>query len=277
MGESEISDGAKAGHQRWAPGALVLGASNVARCRPVLLQVAQERLASGGNGLTQIAVAGGHGRSYGLSSRILGRELTSLLRCRLWRELDLSALRLAALTDIGNDVMYGVETERIVGWVAEIIERLPRSAEIVLVAPPLETLERLSPALFLALRTLLFPSHRRSLQRALADVDALRRGLEQLADALAQDPTNRRMRFVDPPGAWYGFDPIHFRRRAWRAVWTTILGPPRSPQETPYLRRGWASSIALRAARPACFKLFGVQVLAAQPAVRRDRLEVAFY
>src|SRR5262249_60427806 len=40
----------------------------------------------------------------------------------------------------------------------------------------------------------------------------------------------RGARLVEPAAAWYGLDPIHFRRRARREVWAHVLPAPAGPE-----------------------------------------------
>ena len=66
-----------------------------------------------------ILAALGHGRGYGLESRVLGRRLPPILECGLWEALDRRppCETAALLTDIGNDLVLGAEPEQLIEWV----------------------------------------------------------------------------------------------------------------------------------------------------------------
>src|SRR5688572_25820972 len=90
------------------PRVVVLGASNVTRGISTIYETA--RLAVGGP--LDLYAAFGHGRSLGLHTRVLGRGLCGMLDAGLWRALgDATRPRdsFALLSDIGNDLLYGVD------------------------------------------------------------------------------------------------------------------------------------------------------------------------
>src|SRR5439155_11570702 len=94
---------------------VLLGASNLTLGFPMLVSELRAWLGSP----VEILCAHGHGRSYGLASRVLFRELPGIVECGLWRALASAPARptLALLTDVGNDIMYGRDVEEIAGWV----------------------------------------------------------------------------------------------------------------------------------------------------------------
>src|SRR5205807_2892952 len=103
-------------------------------------------------------------------------------------------------------------------------------ARVVMTALPLCSVTALSPARFLLLRSILFPtcrlSHATVLERAME--------LDRRLDALAAD---RGVQRVSPRPEWYGFDPIHLRRRCRPRAWEEIL-------------TGWAEGTATSRSAP---------------------------
>lgn len=194
---------------------VVLGASNIARGLASLVGVAQQELSADLDFLS----ASGHGRSYGLATRIPFRGLGSIVESGLWEGLALRP-RLpttALITDVGNDILYGQDAEQISDWVAVCLERLAEFApRLVLTELPLEVFRHVSPAKFLFFRTLMFPKSRLQLDRALATAEELNLRIQDLAARFGA-------RCVRPASRWYGFDPIHIRYTAYEAAWRTML------------------------------------------------------
>lgn len=238
---------------------VLLGASNLSRGLPTLLATARRAWSEP----LDVIAAAGRGRSYGLTSALLGRELTGLLPSALWQawherpDLPTSAL----VTDVGNDVMYGVPVDEILTWVEETLRRLgERGASTVVTALPMERLRRLNPRTYRALRTLLFPRNRDDFASALERAEAVDAGVRRLAKVYGAA-------LVDPSLDWYGFDPIHIRRRRWSAAWRTIVAAWRPPQAPPDVGVAPWSWIAAQLWRPAERRLFGMQQRRAQPCV----------
>lgn len=203
---------------------VLLGASNLTRGFATVLGVLKHRRSEP----LDVLAALGNGRSYGIYARLLGRGLTGILDCGLWPALDRrSPLPLTALiTDIGNDVMYGVPVPQILAWVEECLVRLQRhDANIVVTGLPTTNLPRLGARSFLVLRTVLFPGNRDTLADVTRRSEAVDAGVRELA---ARYGTT----FVEPPTHWYGFDPIHVRRHHWPTAWQTILAALHPSAET---------------------------------------------
>ena len=197
---------------------VALGASNLTRGFQTVVSTA--RAAWGPD--VEIVAAFGHGRSYGVHSRLVIRTLPGILESGLWRQLESSSAvpTRALITDIGNDILYGFSAEQTLAWAAEAVERLQKfTPDIVLTNLPLDSIRRLSPPKFLAFRSLLFPSCRLSF----GDVV---RTAEQLNDGLAALAAARSIQFFKLNPGWYGFDPIHMRPSHWRPAWQQILGGP---------------------------------------------------
>ena len=237
----------------------VLGASNVARGLPSLVSAVRQQTSGGP---LELLVAAGHGRAYGLETRVLGRSLPSLLECGIWSAFeglarDGGELREVVLTDIGNDLVYGVEPERLFACVQTCLERLPPIARVTVVAPPLESLATVSELRFTVLRTLFFPTHP-------VRWDALRDALAELVERLRTLRDDPRVRLVEPPGSWYGIDPIHHSRR-WRAeAWRRMLDASDSHRG---VKRAlaWGEVAQTLSARPESWRLFGIACSSRQP------------
>ena len=201
---------------------VALGASNLTRGFQTVVSTA--RAAWGPR--VEVLAALGHGRSYGARSQLVFRSLPGILECGLWSELESRphvATR-ALVTDVGNDILYGFSPEQTLAWVGEVLRRLRRVTEDIVVTDlPLASIRQLSRLKFLAFRSILVPSCRLSLPQVLERAELVNVGLAELSSAQSAKLTR-----LDP--AWYGFDPIHVRPSRWKVAWRQILGaqPPAS-------------------------------------------------
>jgi len=253
--------------RRW----VLLGASNITRGLATAVSIARETHRAP----LDLLAAIGNGRSYGWYARVLGRGLPGIIDCGLWRDLAARS-RLptsALLTDVGNDVMYGAKVDVILGWVEECLVRLAKyEAETVVTGLPLVNLRQIGPIRFQAFRTLLFPRNRDSLAQVTERAVAVDTGVRRLAERYGAT-------FVEPRGEWYGLDPIHYRRKQWRAAWGAILLRDRMAGDepanldsvsVPALDRSLFSWARTRLWMPEERWLFGIAQRRAQPSVVLD-------
>lgn len=100
---------------------VLVGASNLTRALATAVE-APEHICGRPN---RLLIAAGHGRSYGLYSRVLFRSLPGITQCGLWDKLRTGPTlpTFALLTDLGNDIAYGVSTGELIGWVRWCVER----------------------------------------------------------------------------------------------------------------------------------------------------------
>ena len=244
---------------------VLLGASNARRCLPAILASARAASAA------PVGLYGaiGHGRSYGSASSVLGRSIPGILESSLWAALEKGTPSppTAVLTDAGNDILYGFPVSRILAWARECVTRLEGlGARITVLGLPVETIERLGPARFLMLRSILFPSSRLPFGRVRDSVRELDHALRAMAE-------ERKARFVEPRGEWYGFDPIHIRLRNARSAWDEILGAGNAVRRLPPI-----TAFRVRLVRPERESFLGIERRHSQPALRlNDGSEISLY
>jgi hypothetical protein len=252
------------------PRAVLLGASNLIHGLPSAVAAARRAL---GGGPIEALAATGHGRSYGVWSSAGVRGLPGILDCGLWAALDRAvaaapgARTVALLTDVGNDIGYGHPPATVAGWVAECAARLAAAgAATVLTRLPLATLSRLPPWRFRLVAALLFPGRRHDFGEVLRRAEELDRRLVELA---ARD--GLRLAALEP--TWYrAYDGIHLRLRRLPDAWASTFGAAPAAPVPP------GDRLRILVARPARFTLAGVELGAAQPAVRlRDGTEVSLF
>jgi len=249
---------------------ILLGASNLAIHLPAVIATARMLWGSP----LDVMAALGHGRSYGMTSRVLGRELPGILECGLWRDLRQRppAPTAALVTDIGNDLLYGVPVEQVAAWVDECLQRLaPLTPTLIVTELPLESSQSLTPERFLLLRSIFFPRCRLTFEETLTHTVQLNARVQEIAARYGAA-------IIKPSLAWYGFDPIHIRRTRGARVWREILAPW-SPDAPPRPAR-WTLGqwIALRRLRPLERRLWGRLQQQPQPAGRLfDGTTVSLY
>lgn len=193
---------------------VVLGASNVSRGLARLVATTRARI----GGPVDLFVTAGHGRSYGVNSRVAARRLPSILGSGLWRSLDREGANavigtLTLVTDIGNDLLYGFSAGQVAAWVRAAVGRLAeRGGRIAITRLPLASIAGVGPARYAALRSLYVPGCGLSLE-ALRDAAA---DLDRHVVAIAAD---HAATVIEQPGEWYGLDAIHLRRGRLDALW----------------------------------------------------------
>ena len=249
--------------------AVLLGASNLQVSLPVVV----DHLRHAAAGPVDVLAAAGHGRSYGAWSRYLYvRRLPGIAASGLWEALAgrPPAPTVALLTDVGNDLAYGETPETIARWIETCLEGLERlGAGTVCTLLPLASLEKMSRLRYYAARTILFPGRGVAWQTLMARARELDGRLRILA-------RERGTCLVEPEAAWYGIDPIHFRRSSRREIWDRILSqwPLDRPAGEPS-RRALRGLSSLRAEE---VRLFGIRRWNRQPALLlADGTTVALY
>ncbi|RLT09291.1 MAG: hypothetical protein DWI21_06430 [Planctomycetota bacterium] len=242
---------------------ILLGASNVTLAFPRLWHGLRRACSEP----LEMFAAHGHGRSFGTWSRIGPRELPGIVPCRLWNDLAAQPPSAepprALITDIGNDLLYGVDPDQIAEWVATCLERLTAmSARVVLTQLPLASALGLGRARFRFFRSMFFPAS--TVQ--FGDLATMVTRLNQHILDLGRE---HHIPTLDLRGQWYGFDPIHIRRRHRNPAWQELLASWfddstvadfRAASPTQSLRQ-WRQ-------RPSERRWFGREQNAIQPALR---------
>jgi hypothetical protein len=214
---------------------VMLGASNLTRGVSTILATAQ---AYWGAEPVDALLALGHGRSYGITTNVLGRALVSIRDCGIWKALEQrpQAPLAALVTDIGNDLLYGSPVVTIARWVQECLDRLlEHQAKVVVTQLPVKNGLAISEMRFRLFRAVLFPSCRLSL-------DEVRDRAAELNEQVVALCHARGIATVEQRPDWYGWDPIHIRLKHWRQAWGEILAPwldGETPSVQPPPRRRW--------------------------------------
>jgi hypothetical protein len=251
---------------------ILLGASNLTVAFPLLL----ESLPAGSQGPVDILAALGHGRSFGMSSRVLVRELPGIIDCGLWETLKLreeSAATVQALvTDIGNDLIYGASVAETLAWIETCLARLAEhQAEVVLTLLPMGSVEKLSPLRYHLTKMIFFPGKGPRWSELLQRVYHLNDELQTLG-------TRFGARIVHQHADWYGFDPIHIRRRQRCSAWREMLsGWNDFDEEAVASSPSWSTRLQFAQWRPAERRMFGHCQTTTQPVHKSADLTVSLF
>ena len=160
-------------------------------------------------------VAAGHGRGYGMNTRVAARRLPSILGSGLWRGLDRHGgdTSVALVTDVGNELLYGFSAEQIASWVCESVRRLAdRGAKIAITRLPMAGIATVGSIRYRALRTFFVPGCRLSLAGLKEAATRLDADLQAIAGEYGAQ-------VIEQPAHWYGFDTLHVRRRHLDDLW----------------------------------------------------------
>ena len=192
------------------PRVVVLGASNVSRGLSRLVATVESRSPG-----ADLFVAAGHGRGYGVNTRVAARRLPSILGSGLWRGLDrhYGEPPVALVTDVGNELLYGFSAEQIASWVRESVWRLAdRGATIAIARLPVASIDTVGAVRYRALRTFFVPGCRLSLAGLKEAATRLDADLQAIAGDFGAQ-------IIEQPAHWYGFDTLHIRRRHLDDLW----------------------------------------------------------
>lgn len=194
---------------------ILLGASNLTLSLRLVIHLMQQRL----GGPSEILIAAGHGRAYGVFTQMLLRGLPAIANCGLWTQLAATESRptYALLTDIGNDILFELPPERILRAVEWCITQLQRqSAHIVVTNLPIVSIESLSERRYTFFRTIFYPSSRLSRNDTVRCARAVHTGLVEMASRL-------HFKLYEPELVRFGWDGIHVDYWQRKAFYQDVL------------------------------------------------------
>jgi hypothetical protein len=237
---------------------ILLGASNLVRSLSTVVETVRQIWREP----VEIMAAIGHGRSYGQDSRVLGRKISGIFPCTLWEDLHSrpSLPTFALVTDVGNDLLYGNSVEQLSEWVERCLDRLSDAGATTIVTQlPIDALATLGTARFMLFRALLFPKSRLTLSVALALANEVNARLTEFA-------SRQKTSVIPVSKSWYGFDPIHVKRRSMRHAWPAMLAAWRDGDDPRIVLRASVARWAyVNCLAPSEWSMWGVRRRAQQP------------
>lgn len=243
---------------------VVLGASNVSLAWSEIVNLACRTTSHP----VDLVTAQGMGRAYvSASSGFAFLRLPGILRSGLWdrlNEINADSSPSVLLTDLGNDLLYGRSVEQVLSGASACIDRIREwcpAADLIITAPPLESVLKLGAVRFQVVKRLLFPFSRLSLAEVHDATQLLSSGICDMAES-------HHIKLYVPPAKYFGIDPIHIRKKfrgdAFREMfdlWQQQPGPD-------------VSSVRSRRVIPQDRLVFGRVRSQPQPKVESDRLRV---
>jgi hypothetical protein len=255
-----------------APRLILLGASNLTLSFPVVIKSASAIL----GGPLDVYACIGHGRSYGMWSTVMGRGLPGIVDSGLWTTLQQkpSSHAVALITDIGNDIMYGSSPQQIALWIQQCVDRLQRDGAAVSInAMPIDSIRSVRAWQYAIVKGLLFPTRRITFRQAID------RSIE-LHDRIAEVARSRSVPLITCHRHWYGFDPIHIRKRHRRDAWHMIMSGSSGVADAASVTMGGSvfTRADLRRLKPLEYHRFGISRKCAQPCLRlRDGTMISLF
>ena len=173
----------------------------------------------------EVLIASGPGRAYYAPGGLLNVVYPPIYSSNIFevaRNKSESGYQVVALvTDIGNDIMYGVSAEKVIETVQQIFAGLQSmNAEIFYTTLPVAFEKGDHPVWFCILRSLLFPRSTVAYDEATAGVIEVNRFLKESA--------SRQGRLIPDMDRYLGYDEIHYgwlrAHNAWSHVAEVVLG-----------------------------------------------------
>lgn len=248
---------------------VVLGASNVSRGLARLSAIVRARATAP----VSLFVAAGHGRGYGVNTRVAWRRLPSILDCGLWRALDRERIErpMVVVTDVGNELLYGLGVTAVAGAVREATHRLSaRGGRLVITGLPLAAIAGVGPGRYRLMRMVYVPGCQRAL-------DELKEAAQWLDDELRALAADTGAVFLEQPGGWYGFDAIHLKRSRLDELWQRVCDAWGLPCTTASPRATWSDWAAIGSRGAEVRSLARAMRFTPQPVVTRHDLRVWMY
>ncbi|MBI4446010.1 MAG: hypothetical protein HY645_08865 [Acidobacteria bacterium] len=157
-------------------------------------------------------VAHGPGRSYGMHAGFPGMSFPGICRSSLTETVAREAREagsvdcFALLTDIGNDLVYGVPVETVLAWVEAVVKPLRDvGAKVALTQLTADRVRMLPAWKYQLVRRVIYPFHPVAQQGVCEGAERLEAGLIQLAER-----TGSQLLATNPH--WYGLDCVHLKR-----------------------------------------------------------------
>ncbi len=196
---------------------ILLGASNMAHGYSALMEILQRQLAPRP---LKVLAAFGPGRGYCAWGGILGRIQyppigSSILFKKAEKYVEGAHSVHALVTDVGNDILYGVEAEEIIETVKGVQDRLlDLGADVTTTQLPSYFEQEIPAMVFYGIRTLLFPSSKATPEKVREAVLKVNQFLKTERD--------EHIHCLPAMDSYLSWDHIHYSLFNGQEVWTQI-------------------------------------------------------
>lgn len=195
---------------------VLLGASNLARGYSALTRHISKNISAG-----EFLNALGPGRGYCARGGLLNFTYSPIGECRVMESAKVYAERgfrvTVLLTDIGNDIMYGVPESSLIESLDTLIEKsLKLNAEVFLTSIHVDVSKDMGKTSFKLLKSIFYPNSPVTFDQADSAVKKLN---QYLAEKSLQ---NERVHLVNGLGAFCGLDKIHYGLFKSHLAWSRV-------------------------------------------------------
>jgi len=197
---------------------LLMGASNLARGYSMLTHHLSECLEKN---KIEFLNALGPGRGFCARGGIFNITYSPIQECRIIESGEKKSkealLTVALITDIGNDLMYGVSADTLIKRLDIIIDEILKwDAEIFLTPININPKKDISPMIFFVLRFLLYPSSKVNYEEIDLSIFKVNEYLEKKVRR------DEKMHLITGLEAFAGLDRIHYNLFKTHTAWSTI-------------------------------------------------------
>jgi hypothetical protein len=195
---------------------VLLGASNLARGYSALTHHIYKNISAG-----EFLNAMGPGRGYCARGGLLNFSYSPIGECNVMKSAKVYAERgyrtVVLLTDIGNDIMYGVSESFLIQSLDIMIEKsLKMNAEVFLTSIHVDVSKDMGKTSFKLFKSIFYPNSPVTFDQAESAVKKLN---HYLAEKSLQ---NERVHLVSGLGAFCGLDKIHYGLFKSHLVWSRV-------------------------------------------------------
>ena len=195
---------------------VLLGASNLARAYSALTQHLSKSVSQG-----RFINALGPGRGYCARGGLLNFSYTPIGECRVMQSAEEFAQQggqiAVLLTDIGNDIMYGVAEQSLIECLDRLIEKARQwNAEVFLTSIHVDVSRDLGKASFQILKTIFYPNSLVTYEQADSAIERVNQYLEE------KSHRNEKIHLVSGLDSYCGLDKIHFSLLKGHRAWSKI-------------------------------------------------------
>lgn len=195
---------------------VLLGASNLARGYSALTRHFSKSIAPTP---VKFINALGPGRGYCAWGGLFNFKYSPISECRVLASVSArQGQRLAMLiTDIGNDIMYGVPAQSLIDSLDTLIEKsLTLNAEVFMTSIHVDVAQDLRKTSFKLLKLIFYPKSPVTFEQADSAVKQVNRYLEE------KSQKNQHIHLVGGLGAFCGLDKIHYSLLKSNLAWSCI-------------------------------------------------------
>tara|TARA_B100000686_G_scaffold330017_1_gene391782 strand:- start:387 stop:1151 length:765 start_codon:yes stop_codon:yes gene_type:complete len=206
---------------------VLLGASNLARGYCALTQHISKNISG-----AEFVSALGPGRGYCTQGGFLNFSYSPIGECQIMEQAKVYNKRgfrmTVLLTDIGNDIMYGVPEQFLIECIDTLIEKsLQLDAEVFVTSIHVNVYKDMGEISFKLLKAVFYPNSLVTINQADSVVKKVNHYLKE------KSSQNERIHLISGLGKFCGMDKIHYSLFKSHIVWSRIANTMLQSKSTP--------------------------------------------